>query len=168
MTSKRTFLGAAAFSVALAGGGSAGAVLGTPSLTSAQEDTTTTTQAPGGSDAPAAGEAEAGRRHGHGPRGERLATVAEAIGITADELRTELEAGKSIAQVAADRDVDVQTVIDALVAEGRARLEAMLAELPERATELVNREGLPERHGRGGHRSAAQRAEPTGTEADAT
>ena len=42
MPSKRTILGAAAFSAALAGGGIAGAVLGTPSLSGAQDTTSTT------------------------------------------------------------------------------------------------------------------------------
>jgi hypothetical protein len=53
-----------------------------------------------------------------------LDTAATALGITADELRTELEAGKTIAEVAGERGVDVQTVIDAMVAQ----LETHLAE----------------------------------------
>lgn len=141
MPSKRTLLGAAAFSLALAGGGVAGAVLGTPSLSGAQDDTTTTAEAP----------ADAARPDrppkGHGPG---LETAAEVLGLSVEDLRAELEAGRSIAQVAEAQGVDVQDVVDALVAKGTERLEQAIAELPERARELVDREGLPERRGPGG------------------
>jgi hypothetical protein len=143
MTKRTTLLGAAAFTAALAGGGLAGALLGTPAVSGAQDDTTPTTEA--------AAEEGAGRPFGHPHRGERIATAAEALGMTAEELRAELEAGKSIAQVAEERDVDVQVVVDALVAEGTERLEAAIEALPERVGELVEREGLPERHGPGRH-----------------
>lgn len=141
MSTNRKLLGAAAFSLALAGGGAAGALLGTPSLSSAQDGTedTTTTDA-GGDSRPA--------RFEH--RGEGLAAAAEAIGISEDELRTALEDGQSIAQVAEAEGVDVQTVIDALVANGTERLEEAIAELPDRMAELVEREGLPDRAGPGG------------------
>jgi hypothetical protein len=140
----RTLVGGAAFSLALAGGGVAGALLGTPGVSGAQDDTTTTTAA--------AAEDHAARPFRH-HRGERLGTAATALGMTADELRAELEEGRSIAQVAEERDVDVQVVVDALVAEGTERLEAAIAELPERAAELVEREGLPGR----GHGHARER-----------
>ena len=156
MTSKRKLLGAAAFSAALAGGGLAGAMLGTPGTSGAQDGTTSTTEATSDSGADAA------RPHPFRPeRGERLETAAAALGITAEELKAELQAGKSIAQVAEEHDVDVQTVIDALVTEGTARLEAMKAALPDRVTEMVNREGLPERGPRGhrGPRPADARAD---------
>ena len=141
MPTNRKLLGAAAFSLALAGGGVAGAVLGTPNPSGAQdstEDTTSTT-------APA--DPEGGfRAH----RGDSLAAAAEAIGITEDDLRTALEDGQSIAQVAEAEGVDVQIVIDALVADATDRLEAAIDELPDRMAELVEREGLPDRGGRGG------------------
>jgi hypothetical protein len=143
MPSKRTLLGAAAFSVALAGGGVAGALLGTPSLSAAQEDPSTSTSE---------ATTDQGARLHRGPfghRGERLETAAEALGMTADELRTELQAGTSIAQVAEERGVDLQVVVDALVAEGTERLQQAIEELPERVQELVQREGLPERPHRG-------------------
>ena len=136
MPTNRKILGAAAFSLALAGGGVAGAVLGTPSLSSAQDETTETTAAESGTP-----------RLDH--RGAGLTAAAEAIGISEDDLLTALEAGQSIAQVAETNDVDVKTVIDAMVAEATARIEAALAELPDRITDLVNREGLPERNGPG-------------------
>jgi len=143
MPMNRKILGAAAFSLALAGGGAAGAILGTPNLTLAQDsgsETTTTEAAPDAAAKP------------HGP-GVQLSVAAEAIGITEDELRTALEGGQSIAQVAEANDVEVQTVIDAMVAAGTERLEAAIDELPDRVAEAVQREGLPERGpgGPGGH-----------------
>jgi hypothetical protein len=145
MPSSRKLLGAAAFSLALAGGGAAGALLGTPGTSGAQDTTssTATATAPDGTTAP-----DGARPHGgpgFGGPGERLDAAAEVIGITADELKTELEAGKSIAQVAEAHDVDPQDVIDALVAKGMERLKEMEANLPDRVTEAVNREGLPQR-----------------------
>ena len=71
----------------------------------------------------------------------QLAVAAEAIGITEDELRAALEEGQSIAQVAEANDVDVQTVIDAMVAAATERLEAAIDELPDRMAEVVEREG---------------------------
>jgi hypothetical protein len=140
MPTNRKLLGAAAFSLALAGGGAAGALLGTPNLSGAQDGTEDTTEAT--TDA-------AGLRFGE-HRGESLATAAEAIGITEDELRAALQAGQSIAQVAEAEGVDVQVVIDALVADATDRLEEAISNLPDRMTEVVNREGLPEHRGPGG------------------
>jgi hypothetical protein len=139
MPMNRKLLGAAAFSLALAGGGAAGALLGTPSLTLAQDgEEEPTTEEAGGP----------GFRH-HG--GEHLATAAEAIGITEDELRAALAEGQSIAQVAEANDVDVQTVVDALVAAATERLESAIDDLPERIADVVEREGLPDRGPGGGH-----------------
>ncbi|MET0902177.1 MAG: hypothetical protein ABWZ52_02960, partial [Acidimicrobiales bacterium] len=134
MAKNRKLLGAAAFSLALAGGGAAGAILGTPNLSLAQDsgsETTTTEAAP-----------DAAAAKPHGP-GVQLSVAAEAIGITEDELRTALEGGQSIAQVAEANGVDVQTVIDAMVAAGTERLETAIDELPDRVAEAVQREGLP-------------------------
>ena len=82
--------------------------------------------------------------------------LAGLLGIDVDTLRTELRSGKTIAEIATDQGVEVQTVIDALVAEAQSHLElsvdngrltqeeadAKLAELTERITERVN-EGRP-------------------------
>lgn len=142
MSSNRKIIGAAAFSLALAGGAAAGALLGTPTLSGAQDGSDETTDEPTAPD---------GFRRHH--RGEGLATAAEALGMTEEELRGELQDGASIAQVAEARGVDVQTVIDALVADAAERLEAIEASLPERMTDLVNRTGWEERGpGRPGHR----------------
>ena len=69
--------------------------------------------------------------HRGGMRGEMLTAAADAIGITADELKTEIEAGKSIAEVAVENGKTAQDVIDALVATARA-------DLTQRITDLVN------------------------------
>jgi hypothetical protein len=141
MPTNRKLLGAAAFSLALAGGGVAGALLGTPNLSGAQDGTTDTTES---------ATLDAGRPGPWAHRGESLATAATAIGISEEELRAALEDGQSIAQVAEAEGVDVQTVIDALVADATERLEAAIDELPDRMAEVVQREGLPDRGGRGG------------------
>jgi len=85
-----------------------------------------------------------------------LDEASEAIGIDDDDLRDALRDGSTIAEVAEQEGVDVQTVIDAMVAEVSERLddavadgridaaeaEEHLADARERITELVN-EGLP-------------------------
>ncbi|MFZ6004353.1 MAG: hypothetical protein ACOYXM_10530 [Actinomycetota bacterium] len=145
MTSTRKLLGAAAFSFALAGGGVAGALLGTPSLSGAQDETDDTSAT-----SDIEGPVGFGGPGGHlGHRGAGLAAAAEALGITEDELRTALQDGKSIAQVAEEEGVDVQVVIDALVADATERLEEIEAALPERMTELVNRTGWGDHDGPG-------------------
>jgi uncharacterized protein YidB (DUF937 family) len=138
----RKLLGAAAFSLALAGGGVAGAVFGTPSLSGAQDGSGDTTTQPA--------DASPGPRDPMGHRGEVLATAAEALGMSEDDLRSALEDGQSIAQVAEAQGVDVQTVIDALVAQATERLDEIEANLPDRMTELVNNAGLGD-HRPGGH-----------------
>jgi len=102
---------------------------------------------------PMGGHGHGGPGMGHG-RGMHLEAAAEALGLTADELRTELQAGSSIANVAAAQGVDVQVVIDAMVAELQAHLDEevaagehtqeeadqRLAEATERITAMVNGE----------------------------
>jgi hypothetical protein len=91
--------------------------------------------------------------HGHGGRpgfdGEVLAGL---LGIDAETLRTELQGGKTVAEIATEQGVDVQTVIDALVAEATSHLQlavdngrltqeeadAKLVDLTARITDRVN------------------------------
>jgi len=97
-----------------------------------------------------------------------LAVAATALGMTEAELRTELEAGKSIAQVAETKNVDLQVVADALIAQHKAHIaehvtegkltqaeaDEKLANLEARITEMVNKTGLPMKggpEGKGGH-----------------
>jgi len=128
-------------------------------LTQAQLDTVVQTLV---DNMPARGE---GGRHGgrgdHGDRGGRgrmAETAAAALGMTVDELRSELQSGTTIAEVAAAKGVDVQEVIDALVAKAKQHLDeevasgehtqaeadAKLAEITARITDRVNN-GKPDR-----------------------
>lgn len=66
-----------------------------------------------------------------GPR-ELLAVAAEKLGMSPEDLVAELKAGKSVADVAAERNVPVQDVIDALV-------DKVMENATERMTDLVNR-----------------------------
>ena len=100
---KKKLLGAAALSAALAGG----ALLATPGVAFA---------------------------HGGGGFGGSrggpidLDVAAEALGITEDELEDALEDDQSIADVAAARNVNVQAVVDALVADANARIDDEVAD----------------------------------------
>jgi hypothetical protein len=81
-----------------------------------------------------------------------LDIIAEALDLTVDEVKTELEEGISIADLATAHDVDVQIIIDAIVAQreeamavavenGRINQEQadeMLANLADSITEHVN------------------------------
>jgi len=69
--------------------------------------------------------------HQRGPRAEGLAKAAEVIGITTDQLKTALQSGQTIAQVAQANGVSVNSVIDALVADAQATLR-------QRITDMVN------------------------------
>jgi len=137
---RRNIIGAALFSAAIAGGGVAGVVLGSPGSSGAASSATTTSPATG--ERPAHGFA----LRGPGGRGVGLDAAAKAIGISTDALLTELKDGKTIAAVAKAKNVDVQKVIDAMVAAARADFEENIT---ERITEQVN--GTFERpHGPGG------------------
>ncbi len=53
-----------------------------------------------------------------------LDAAAKALTITSDELKTQLKAGKSIADVATDKKIDIKTVKDAMLAATKADLAA--------------------------------------------
>ena len=86
--------------------------------------------------------------------GEASDVVTGVLGIDADTLRTELQDGKSLADIATEHDVDPQAVIDTLVAEattqidqavtdGRVeadRADELKADLEDHITDLVNGE----------------------------
>ena len=97
-----------------------------------------------------------------------LATVSKVLGITETELKTELEAGKSIADVAKAKNIDLATVKAALLAEAKAHIDAevaagkhtaaegatKLAEKTSRIDTMLTTAGLPARgpQGMGGHK----------------
>ena len=94
-----------------------------------------------------------------------IAEAATALGMTEAELKTELQAGKSIADVAKAKNIDLDTVIAKLTAAFKAHLDeevasgkhtqaeadAKLAEFKTRVVTMVNTAGLPKQGGKGGH-----------------
>lgn len=121
-----------------------------PSAETAPETSPEVTPAPDA--APPEGQAPEDCEGRRGHRGPKLEAAAEAIGVTVEDLHAALEDGQTIAQVAEANGVDVQTVIDALVADANAHLDEAVAEgrlsaeeadekraeLTERITERVN------------------------------
>jgi len=142
MNGKKKFLVSAALTASLATGGAVGAMFGAPTLSSAQTDETAQVEpAPrpaNGREHRAAGEHEgrAGRQGPHEHRRVGLEAAAEALGMTPDELKTELRQGKSIAEVAEARNVEVDKVVDAIVA-------AVTEHAEERANQFVNHKRPP-------------------------
>ncbi len=65
--------------------------------------------------------------------------AAKALGISTDELRSEMKSGKTIAQIASDKKVDVNTVINAVVAAASAQIDQAVADgkLPAKAGETM-------------------------------
>jgi len=76
-----------------------------------------------------------------GDRPSPLAAVSKVLGMTETELKTELQAGKSVADVAKAKNIDLATVKAALVAEAKAHVDAEVAAgkhtAAEGATELA-------------------------------
>ena len=149
MNSKR--LAKAGLALGLIGGSAAGFALTTPGVSGAQTDSTTSsttsadtkpdreaqlretlkplldngtlTQAQVDAVVGALKAAEPVGGHRGGLRGGAdLSVAATTIGITADELRTALQSGQSIADVATAKGVAPQSVIDAMVAAMKQRL----------------------------------------------
>ena len=93
-----------------------------------------------------------GHGRGHFAVGLASGEIAELFGLERDELRDLLRDGQSLADIATDQGIDVQTVIDTFVnatkehldeavANGRLTQEqadSKLADLTERITEMVN------------------------------
>jgi uncharacterized protein (DUF433 family) len=128
--------------------------------------------------APAAGNTSAAaaptvESEDHKGPGKGAEAVATALGITVEELKTELSSGKSIADIAKAKNVDIAKVIAAMTAQMKAHLDeevtsgkhtqaeadAKLAEFTTRVTEMVNKAGGPKagqkggpggKHGKGG------------------
>ena len=124
---------------------------------------------------------------GHAPGGKafrggpgRLDAAATAIGITVEELRTALQGGQSLADVAKSKGVDAEKVVSALVAELKAHLDEgvasgrhtraeadqKLARVTERIRAFVNGEA-PLKGGPGGfgHRHGPRGPRPDGAPA---
>jgi hypothetical protein len=116
-------------------------------------------------------------RGGFGGPGMTLDAAAKALGMTAAELRTAVQGGQTIAQVAASKNVPVQTVIDAMVAgfkaqetseiasgqHTQAEVDQKVADFTTRAADIVNGKAGPIRGGR-----AADNTNPATPAAPAT
>jgi hypothetical protein len=96
--------------------------------------------------------------HRFGPGGHffgKLDAAASYLGLTDDQLRSELAGGKTLAQVAKDHGKSVDGLVDALVADLKKHLDAdvaagritkaqedqFLAEAKQRITDFVNGKG---------------------------
>lgn len=145
--------------------GGAGAAL-IPSIVAAADPTASPTPA---ATAPAGAPSHDGQRGPGGPFGHvetvsDMKVAADAIGISETDLVAQLQAGKSLADVAKAKNVDPQKVIDALVADEKAEIAAAvtagtetqaqadqeLANLTQRITDRVNQAGMGP-GGKGGH-----------------
>ncbi len=101
---------------------------------------------------------------GHWGNGEGLAPAAEALGMSVDDLRTALEDGSSLAEVAEAQGVEVSVLVDAIVQQVQEHLaqgveqgdisqedaDAWLANVREHAEDWVQRSPGDGWHGRGG------------------
>jgi outer membrane murein-binding lipoprotein Lpp len=104
------------------------------------------------------------RHHGPGPFHAKLEAAAEYLGMTQAQLREALSEGKTLAQVARDRDKSANGLVDALVEKAEQKLEddveagrlteaekrEMLSGLKQRITQMVNGR-FPLLRGRGHH-----------------
>ncbi|MEN9506676.1 MAG: hypothetical protein RI958_2602 [Actinomycetota bacterium] len=102
-------------------------------------------------------------RGGHGDRrgpGAGVDAAAEALGIDIADLMTQLRSGATIAEIAEEAGIDIQGVIDAMLAEAQTHLDehvaagdltqeeadARLQDMTERINDFVEN-GRPGRHG---------------------
>jgi len=111
-------------------GGVAGATILGPLSATAASPTPDAAASPGAS--AGTGTGNTGGRSGPGGFGHDEAVsdtsvVAKAIGISEADLKTALAGGQTVAQVAKAHNVPLQTVIDALVADGNSELQAQVA-----------------------------------------
>ena len=104
---------AAVAAAAIAGAGLAGFGLTSAFAQTADDDATTTTEAP----------ADEGARPEGGCEGRGLDTLAETIGIDVEELRAALEDGQTPAEVAEDNGVSRDDLVDAIVADINEHLD---------------------------------------------
>ena len=101
-----------------------------------------------------------------GRRGFGLEAAAGLLGISVDDIRTALESGSTLADVAADNGSSADDLIDGLVADAEERLDEAIAEgrfdesekadriaeITERVTAMVNGDLPIDGHRARGHR----------------
>ena len=121
---------------------------------------------------------------GGGPMGsDDITAAATALGMTEADVTAALQNGQALADLAATQNVDVQTLIDAMVAAEKAEIQAQvdagaitqaqadqqIANLTQHETDEVNGTfsgGGPGGHGRHGQPSTTRRRRPTANEHD--
>ena len=97
--------------------------------------------------------------------GKNIAAIASVLKLTEAELKTQVQSGKTLAQIATAQSVSVQSVINVLVADMQAHIaeelasgeitqaqaDTKLAGVTAKATEMVNtvRPARGEGHGKG-------------------
>lgn len=133
-TSIATALGVSGLTAAVIGFGVA-----VPSLAEDASTTSTTTEDSASTSDPAAegttededdvrdphgGGADGPR--GHGPRGLPLTTAADTLGLTAEELGTQLAEGTTLGEIADAEGVDRQALVDALLAAAESDIQELL------------------------------------------
>ena len=73
-----------------------------------------------------------GRGLGYGMMGDAntslIAVAADKLGMTVDELQTQLKDGKTIADLATEKGVDLQTIVDAFIAARQETLSQAVAD----------------------------------------
>jgi|GEM_PF-2049469 len=158
----RRVAGAAGLAVGLAAGGYG--IASAASGTSTTTTPTTTPGAPGAPEQPHRGlPGMPGMPGGPHETVSDASVAAKAIGISEADLTSALSSGQTMAQVAKAHNVDVQKVVDALVADAQSELadqvkggqltqaqaDQMKAGITQRVTDQVNGQH-PGKHG-GGH-----------------
>jgi hypothetical protein len=80
-------------------------------------------------------------RRGLDGHGRNNTVVADLLGIDRETLRSELEAGNSIADIAEANGIEVQSVVDALIADAESHIDLAIAHGldEERAAERLER-----------------------------
>ena len=153
-----TLIAATVLTGGVFGASVAGAVDDAPTLSDAAVETTdvqTQDQAPETESETDGEGCDRDGRRGHRRGGADLGIVAEILDVEVDELKTELRAGATVADIAGDRtDAVIDALVDAkqerldqAVADGRLTQEEAdekLADLEDRITERVNN-GRPDR-----------------------
>jgi hypothetical protein len=156
----RKGLAAALVTGSLLAGGAVGTAFFGPSTAIAQTSSSSDSQSSQSTTPPSGAPVAPPDGPGHGPRGHmhhlNLSVAATTIGVTEDALRSSLQSGQSIADVAKANNVDPQTVIDALVKDAQSHLaddvasgkltqaqaDAISADLATHVTDEVNHAGL--------------------------
>jgi hypothetical protein len=156
----RKSIAAALLTGSLLTGGAIGTALLGGSVASAQSssDTQSSQSTDSGSSSNSATPPGGPQDHHRGPGGPIDPTVAaNTIGISVDDLKAAVDSGQSLADVATAHNVDPQAVIDALVADAKAKLadrvtsgeitqaqaDQMSTDLVQHITDHVNRAGGP-------------------------